>query len=287
MINNEYTARRTRILGWVAALFIGGWLIVPMLVAVPMSFTGVESFVFPPPRWSTRWYEELVGDLAWRRAIFNSAAIAVTVTLVAVPLGTAAALALRRMRPRIRTFVWALLLFPLVVPVVVFAAGLYLAYLRWQLLNSFWGIVFAHVVLVTPAVVVTVSTSLQGLDTRLERAAASLGAGPWRTFRQVTLPLIAPGVVGGGLFCLIGSLDETVVTQFVSGPGTRTLPVQVFYSITQEIDPTVAAVTTLNIAVTWVLLLIAVFVMVRRSRRLLLKPDVTAVEPVRQATVAQ
>jgi putative spermidine/putrescine transport system permease protein len=245
---------------------IGGWLLAPMLITIPMSFTGVQSFVFPPRSWSSRWYEPLLSDPTWRDAAVNSIKLATAATVVATGLGTAAAIGLSRSRSRLRGVLAALLFLPLLIPLIVFAIGAYLLYLRWHLVGTFRGLLLAHVVLTAPIVIVLVMANLEALDDRLERASASLGAHRLATFRQITLPLIMPGVLTGALFTFLSSFDETIVSRFLVGPETRTLPVQVFDSLLNEVNPTVAAVSTVNLAVTATVLLIVTLVARLRSR---------------------
>jgi putative spermidine/putrescine transport system permease protein len=242
---------------------VGVWLLAPMLVVIPMGFTNQRSLSFPPKGWSLEWYRNFFSEPQWYDALLTSLQIAVVVTIVATLLGTAAAFALTRGRFPGKAVVNALLLAPLVVPVVIVAIGIFAAFLRWRLSGTMRGFVLAHTALAIPFVIITVSSSLRTFDRRLELAAQNLGANPLATFRQVTLPMILPGVLSGALFAFITSFDEVVVALFVQSPEVRTLPVQMFTSVTREVDPTIAAASTMILALTTALL--TLFALVRRK----------------------
>jgi putative spermidine/putrescine transport system permease protein len=182
--------------------------------------------------------------------------VAASVVVLATVLGTLAALGLARLRPVLRAFAAALILSPLIVPVIVVAIGIYYAFSRYGLVGTPVGLVLAHTCLAVPFVVISVSASLAGFDRRLEQAALSLGATPWGTFRQVTLPLIRPGVLVGALFAFITSFDELIVALFLSGSGAVTLPRRMWDDLRFAIDPTIAAVSTLTIVLTASLLVV-------------------------------
>ena len=239
------------------------FLALPLLVVVPISFSAAKYLTFPPPGWSTQWYARYFGSREWMSATVRSVEVAVLTTLAATALGTAAALALRRPF-RGRALVSLVVLAPMVVPVIIVAIGIYGLYARLQLVGTLAGLVLAHTVLALPFVVVVVTATLRGFDDTLELAAQNLGAGRWQTFRLVTLPLIRPGVAAGALLAFITSFDEVVVAIFVSGSRQPTLPKQMWDGIRTEIDPTVAAVSTLLITVT-TLVLAAVTLARRRA----------------------
>jgi putative spermidine/putrescine transport system permease protein len=242
-----------------AAVLIGVWLLAPMLVVIPMSLTDRRSLGFPPSGWSLQWYERFFTEEQWHGALLTSVQIALLVTVLATVFGTAAAFALVRGRFPGKGAVNALLLAPLVVPVVIVAIAVFGVYLRWQLSGTVLGFVMAHTALALPFVIITVSASLRGFDRRLELAAANLGASPATTFRKVTLPLILPGVLSGALFAFITSFDEVVVALFLQSPDVRTLPVQMFTSVTREVDPTIAAASTMILVLTTALLVLFAF----------------------------
>ena len=231
------------------------WLIAPVLVVVPLAFAGRQSFVFPPESYSWQWFEELFSDAEWRDALLTSVRIALLVVVVSSVLGTAAALALQRSRLPGLAIVRALLIAPLIVPVVITAVGVYAVFLPRDLLGTDLGFLLAHTVLALPFVVVAVSTSLAGFDRRLEDAAASLGASPLSAFFTVTLPLIRPGLLAGAVFAFVSSFDELVVSLFVASPLKRTLPVQMYDSL-EQVNPTIAAASTVFLLLTTTVVLL-------------------------------
>lgn len=239
------------------------FLMAPTLVVVPMSFTASNALTFPPEGLSTRWYEKMLTDPQWLTGFANSAQVAFLTAILATALGTLAALGTVRGRFPGRTAVQAIILSPLIVPVIIIAIGMFSLFVRWKIAGSIVGLVLAHTALAVPFVVVNVATSLRTVDRNLELAAQSLGAGPLRTFLRVTLPLILPGVLAGGLFAFITSWDEVVVAIFLTSARFRTLPVEMWEQVRQVVDPTVAAVATTLLAVTTTLLVL-IFV-VRRQ----------------------
>ena len=244
----------------VAAVLL--FLALPILVVGWLSFSSASYLRFPPPGLSLRWYAAYLGSREWLASTALSLAVAASVVVLSTVLGTLAALGLARMAPRWRALAAGLILSPLIVPVIVVAIGVYYAYSRYGILGSPAALVLAHTCLAVPFVVTSVGASLAGFDRRLERAALSLGATRWGTFRQVTLPLIRPGVLVGALFAFITSFDELVVALFVSSGTTTTLPRRMWDDLRFAIDPTIAAVSTLTVVVT-VLLLAAAY----RARR--------------------
>lgn len=225
------------------------FLALPILVVLPISFSAAKYLTFPPPGWSTQWYGRYFGSREWMSATWRSVEVAILTTAAATAVGTAAALALRRPF-RGKSLVHLVIVAPMVVPVIITAIAVYGLYARLQLVGTLHGLVLAHTVLALPFVVVVVAATLRGFDETLELAAQNLGANRWQTFRRVTLPLIRPGIVSGALLAFITSFDEVVIAIFVSGARAPTLPKQMWDGIRTEIDPTVAAVSTLLIGVT-------------------------------------
>lgn len=243
------------------------WLLAPILVVIPLGFTGKQSFEFPPTTWSTRWYHQLFTAPEWVEALTHSIVIALLVVVLAGALGTACAIGLDRGVLPGKALVRGLVLSPIIVPVVIVAVGVYLVFLPWHLAGHELGFVLAHTALAIPFVVISVSTSLAGFDRRLEQAAASLGSSPWSTFLRVTLPAISPGIFAGAVLAFITSFDEVVTALFLSTPTMKTLPVQMFQTI-NNVDPTIAAASTLVLAgTTVIMLLVLVFNRDMRSGR--------------------
>jgi putative spermidine/putrescine transport system permease protein len=245
-------------------VLVGILLVAPTLVVIPMGFTSVRTFEFPPPGFSTRWFEEFFTDPEWMDSAILSLKVAAVVVVLATVLGTLAAFALVRGQGRWKIPANTFLLAPLIVPGVIIAIGIYAVFLKWQLTSTFRGFVLAHLVLALPLVIIPVTASLQTFDRRLEQAAASLGAGPFATFFQVTLPLIMPAILTGALFAFLTSFDEAIISLFLSGPFNRTLPVQLYQSVTSSLTPTIAAASTLIILLSTSLLFIAAIIASRR-----------------------
>ena len=246
------------------------FLIIPVLVIIPLSFNSSSFLTYPMDGFSLRWYEELMSSQEWRQAFKNSFIIAPAATALAMIFGTLASVGLCRGNFRFKGVIMAFLISPMIVPLVIVAVGLYFFFAKLQLLNSYTGLVLAHAMLGVPFVVITVNATLQGFDNNLSRAAASLGAPPLSVFFKVILPLIAPGVISGGLFAFATSFDEVVVTLFLSSPSQRTLPLQMFSGIRENISPNIAAVATIMVILS-VLMLLTLEVLRRRNEKLKIK----------------
>lgn len=232
------------------------FLIIPILVIVPLSFNSSSFLSYPLSGFSLRWYQTFFHSQEWLNALGNSLIIAPMATLLATVLGVLASMGLVRGEFRGKGIVMAIVISPMVAPVVIIAVGMFFFFAKLSLLNSYLGLVLAHALLGVPFVVITVVAVLKSYDTTLSRAAASLGASPLYTFRKVTLPLIAPGVFSGALFAFAASFDEVVVTLFLASPRQRTLPIQMFAGIRENLDPTIAAAATIMIGASLILLII-------------------------------
>lgn len=252
---------------WVSAGLVFVFLVAPLVAIIPLSFNGGQFLTYPLNGLSLQWYAEFFTDPDWIRSLKNSLIVGVVSTLLATFLGTLASLGLVRARFRGRSLVMAVLLSPMIVPLVITAVGFYLFFAPYGLTATYTGLILAHTALAAPFVVITVTATLQGYDQTLTRAAASLGAGPVLAFRKVTLPLIAPGVASGALFAFATSFDEVVVVLLVAGPGQRTLPREMFSGIRENISPTIMAVATLLIIFSTVLL-VTLELLRRRNARL-------------------
>ena len=234
----------------VVALLV--FMTVPTVVVIAVSFNPTAILSFPPAGLSLRWYANVVAYPQFRRAAMNSLLVTAAAAALALPAGTLAALALERGRLRGRSVWAAMLLSPLVVPGVAAGLGFLILAAGLGLLRSRSVLVAAHVALVLPFVVRSVWVSVRNLDPVLERAAASLGATPWRVFRRVTLPLLRPGLFAGLLFAVVVSLNEFVVSLFISNRVTEILPVAMFTYVVNYTDPTIAALSSLFIVATFV-----------------------------------
>ena len=243
------------------------FLVAPILIIVPLSFSSGSFFHYPLPGFSMRWYHDFFTSSFWLPSVWNSLIVGSAATTLATVLGTLAALGIWRSRFPGQALVLALLISPMVVPSIIVAVGVYFAFAPLGLTNGYSGLILAHTTLAVPFVVVTVLATLSGFDRTLLRAAASLGATPMTTFHRVTLPLILPGVLSGAVFAFAASFDEVVVALLLAGPGQRTLPRQMFAGINDNISLTITAAATMLIAVSLVLM-VAVGQLRRRSERL-------------------
>lgn len=232
--------------GFVAAM--AGLLVLPIFAVVPASFSDRSFIRLPPEAWSMRWWRAFLVDPSWWPALLKSLEVGLLAAAVAVGLGVCGALGLERLRPRQRAAALAILVAPVIVPVIVVAIGIYFLARRAGLVGTTLGLVLAHAMLALPYALLTIAVSVRTLDPHLALAAAGLGASPWRVFRTITLPLIAPGLFGGFVFAFITSFDEVVVSIFLAGPTTKTLPVRIYEEVRVEYTPLVAVAATLMIA---------------------------------------
>lgn len=230
------------------------FLVAPLIVVIPLSFNAEPYFTFTEgmlrldsEAYSLRWYRAIFESEQWLRAIQNSFFIGFFATILATVLGTLAALGLNDPRFPFRKFVSALIISPIVTPIIVVAVGVYFFYTDLGLGQTYLGIILAHAMIGAPYVVITVSATLVNFDYTLMRAAASLGANPWTAFRRVQLPIISRGVITGALFAFINSFDEVVIVLFMAGLKQRTIPREMWSGIREEISPTILAVATLLI----------------------------------------
>ncbi|KAE9632218.1 ABC transporter permease [Parasedimentitalea maritima] len=250
------------------------FLITPILVVMPLSFNSQDFFTFTPEMlrfdpagFSLKHYQDFFSNQDWQNALWNSVKIAPMATLLSVTFGTLAAIGLSQPHVPFRRAIMAVLISPMIVPLIISAAGMYFFYSRIGLQGTYMGVVMAHAVLGIPFVIITVTATLVGFDRSLTRAAANMGAGPVTTFFRVQMPLILPGVISGGLFAFITSFDEVVVVLFVGSAGQKTLPWQMFIGLREQISPTILAVATILVGIS-VLLLATLELLRRRSERL-------------------
>jgi putative spermidine/putrescine transport system permease protein len=252
---------------WVLTGAVLVFLVAPILVIVPLSFSSGSFFYYPLPGLSLRWYEDFFSSSFWLPSLENSLIVGVAATVLATALGTTAALGIWRARFPAQPLVLAILISPMVVPVVIVAVGAYFAFAPLGLTDGYSGLILAHTTLGVPFVVITVLATLSSFDRTLIRAAESLGASQITTFRRVTLPLILPGVASGAVFAFAASFDEVIVALLMAGPGQRTLPRQMFAGINDNISLTIAAAATMLIAVSLVLMIVVGWLQ-RRSARM-------------------
>ncbi len=250
------------------------FLIFPILVILPLSFNAQDFFTFTkemlsldPAGYSFKHYDDFFTNPDWQQALVNSVLIAPVATLLATTFGTVAAVGLSQSHVPYKPAIMAILISPMIVPLIISAAGMYFFYSRIGLQGTLLGVILAHAALGTPFVVITVTATLVGFDRSLIRAALGLGASPFTVLRRVIVPIILPGVISGALFAFITSFDEVVVVLFVGSFEQRTIPWQMFSGIREHISPTILAVATVLVGVS-ILLLTVLELLRRRSERL-------------------
>nr|WP_306114276.1 MULTISPECIES: ABC transporter permease [unclassified Roseovarius] len=266
-----------------ALIFI--FLITPILVVLPLSFNAEDFFTFTPEMlrldpegYSLKHYRDFWNNNEWQRSFKNSLIIAPIATVISVSLGTLAAIGLSQSHVPFRRAIMAILISPMIVPLIISATGMFFFYSQvGNFLEGTLGfnknfvgyvkVVLAHAVLGIPFVIITVTATLVGFDRSLTRAAANMGADPVTTFFKVQMPLILPGVISGGLFAFITSFDEVVVVLFVGSASQKTLPWQMFTGLREQISPTILAVATILVVIS-IALLTTVELLRRRSERL-------------------
>ena len=250
------------------------FLIAPIITIIPLSFNAEDFFTFTPEMlrldpegYSLQHYRDFFTNPDWQQPLWNSVKIAPAATLLSVSLGTLAAIGLSQSHVPFKGAIMAILISPMIVPLIISAAGMYFFYSRIGLQGTYLGVVLAHAALGIPFVIITVTATLVGFDKSLTRASANLGADPVTTFFRVQMPLILPGVISGGLFAFITSFDEVVVVLFVGSAGQKTLPWQMFIGLREQIIPTILAVATILVIIS-ICLLTTVELLRRRSERL-------------------
>ena len=235
------------------------FLVAPIIVVIATAFTTTNYPLFPPVGFTFRWFQAFLDSADFTDGMRRSAILALTSTIISTCLGTLSALALARWHGRAQQALAVLMLSPILFPTIVLGLALLVFYSRVGLSGSFIGLVIAHSVVTTPFVVRLVMASLTEFDPAVEEAARNLGAGWWRTFFQITLPLIRPGVLAGAVFAFIISFDELVMTLFLAGPDMATLPVRIFTFVEYSSDPTISAIAT-TLIVAWMLIGVPIYV---------------------------
>lgn len=255
--------------GWIIALAVLGvvFLLLPIVITVVVSFNETRYFAFPPEQWSLRWYDRFLGSRPWMRSLWLSIEIASMTAALATGLGLMASLALVRGTFRGKAVVLSFLLSPLIVPHIIIAIGLYFFFIRLDAHGSSLAIALGHTVLALPVTMIILSATLQGIDSRLEHVAKSLGASSFYTLRRITLPLIAPGLASSALFAFLTSFDELLIPLFLSNIRTQTLSVRIWHSLEIDVDPTLTAVSSVLIGASAVVLALHLLIKSRTARR--------------------
>ncbi len=245
----------SRIWLYVIAAIIMLLLVIPTLIVIPMSFSDSQYLEFPPETWSMRWYEEYFGSKKWMRATVTSLQVGTLTMLVATPLGTMAAYALFVSGHKAARALFVILITPMIVPVILIAIGAFYAYGKMGLNNSITGLVLAHTALATPLVMIVITAAFRSYDLNQELVARSLGATRLKAFFVITLPQIKFSVITAALLSFLTSFDEVIVSIFVSGGTKATLTKHMFSALRDYIDPTIAAISTIMVLISTLLLL--------------------------------
>ena len=242
------------------------FLILPIVIIIPLSFN-VEPFFsitegmlnLEPDAYSIKWYREFFNDYKWNLAVRNSLYYGIIATILATILGTLAALGLSSDKMPFKTAITSILISPMIVPLIIMAAGMFFFYSYINIIGSDLSIIFAHTVLATPFVVITVTATLAGFDNNLVRASLSMGANPVASFFHITLPIIKPGVISGALLAFVTSFDEVVLILFLASPEQRTIPRQMFSGLREQINPTILAAASMLVLVSVLLLIVLLY----------------------------
>ena len=242
---------------YVIAVITMALLVMPTLIVIPMSFSDSQYLEFPPKTWSTRWYQHYFESDEWMRATRTSFKAAILTMIVATPIGVLAAYGLHASKVPFIRVAFVLLITPMMVPVVLIAIGAFYAYVKLQILYTLLGLVLAHSLLAIPLVVIVTGSALKSYDMNQENAARSLGAPRWKAFLTITLPQIRFAVVTSALLAFLTSFDEVVIAMFVSGGDNPTLTRNMFNALRDQIDPTIASISTIMIVVTTLLMALA------------------------------
>ncbi|MEM7045014.1 MAG: ABC transporter permease [Pseudomonadota bacterium] len=233
------------------------WLVAPTLVVMPMSFSDSQYLEFPPEVWSTRWYGHYFGSSEWMSATATSLSAAFLTMLLATPIGVLAAYGLHASEMRLGRVIFALLITPMIVPLILIAIGAFYVYVKLSILYTLTGLVLAHAMLALPLVLIVTASGLKSYDMNQELAARSLGASRARAFLTVTLPQIRFSVITAALLAFLTSFDEVVVAMFISGGDNATLTRNMFNALRDQIDPTIASISTIMILITSGLMILA------------------------------
>lgn len=256
-----------RALGLAVGIPLFGFLVLPLLMVFPMAFNESRYMQFPPQGLSTEWFESVLSSSSWRSAAVTSLQVGIVSALLAVTLGTIASFGLVRARMRGKTLVFAFLLSPMIVPEIIIAISMYFIATDLDLIGNRLVLAVGQASLAIPAVVVVVSSSLQGISRNLEVASTSLGASRWRTFWSVIFPLIRPGIGTAALFAFLVSFDDLILALYLGGPSTTTVPMQIWSGIRFDTSPAIAVVSTMLVTLAFLFLGLTEIMHRRAARR--------------------
>jgi len=237
--------------------FVFIFLIMPNFIVVPISFSGARFLQFPPKSFSWQWYLNYFNQGEWVRATIVSFEVAILVTFCATLLGSLAAYGLVRGRFGGKAVINSFIISPMVTPILVTAVAIYKIFSDLRLTGTIAGFVLAHTIMALPYVVIVMTANLRGIDIEMEQSARNLGASRLTMLRRILFPLALPGMISSALFAFLISFDELLIAMFISSPTVSTLPKKLWDGIRTEINPTIAAVSTLLILISVVVLVAA------------------------------
>ena len=256
-VSDTQILRKNRLWLYGFCFLVMCFLVIPSFIVIPMSFSASQYLEFPPKQWSLRWYDHYIHHADWMRATMTSFKVAILNIFVATPLGVMAAYGLYAANFRFTRLIFVLLISPMIIPVVLIGIGIFYAYAKLSLVNTIIGLVLAHAILALPLVLIVVTSALHSFDHNLEIAARSLGASRLRAFFSVTLPQIRFSVITAALLSFLTSFDEVIVALFISGGENGTVTRRMFTSLRDQIDPTIASISTIMIIISCLLVAVA------------------------------
>ena len=246
---------RQRLWLYTLAVCVMLFLVIPTFIVIPMSFSASQYLEFPPREWSFKWYEFYFNSVSWMAATKTSLLAALLTMIIATPLGLAAAYGLSVSQHRANQLIFLLLISPMMIPIILIAIGVFYLYVRLKMVNTLPGLVLAHTVHALPLALIILSAAFKGYDARLEMAARNLGASRFKAFMSVTLPQIKFSVITAAILSFLSSFDEVIIAMFISGGQNATLTRNMFNALRDQIDPTIASISTLMILVSSTLLI--------------------------------
>ena len=246
---------RQRLWLYILAACVMLFLVIPTFIVIPMSFSASQYLEFPPREWSFKWYEFYFNSVSWMAATKTSLLAALLTMIIATPLGLAAAYGLSVSQHKANQLIFLLLISPMMIPIILIAIGVFYLYVRLKMVNTLPGLVLAHTVHALPLARIILSAAFKGYDARLEMAARNLGASRFKAFMSVTLPQIKFSVITAAILSFLSSFDEVIIAMFISGGQNATLTRNMFNALRDQIDPTIASISTLMILVSSTLLI--------------------------------
>ena len=262
-VSETHIRLKDRLWLYIISIIVLFLLIVPSLIVIPMSFSDSQYLEFPPKNWSLRWYENYfssgqvgMGFNDWIGATWTSIKVAVLTIFVATPIGTMAAYGLINSGNRVRSILFPVMISPMMIPVILVAIGLFYFYVQFKMVNSILGLVLGHSLVAMPLVLIIVLAALKNYDMNQEKVARSLGASRVRAFFEITLPQIKFSIISASLISFLTSFDEVIISLFVAGGDNSTITRAMFLALRDQIDPTIAAISTILIIISTSLLIL-------------------------------